>query len=821
MTISTCVEGLLAEGRIAKGTAAEAERIYSRHFNVLKHSMGMMAAATEASERTIAQLEAMHLRKKRNALLQIKAQNDWLKRMDNAREPTGAINPTAAHEEIVSMDKQRLSIRSQAMGMLSGLLAKHRRNLLGEVRAKSDLSDVVDELHGRDSGSLNAREIAEAWQRTAEWLRSRFNAAGGNIAKLEGWALPQLHDAAAIREAGFDAWRATTLPLLDRSKMIDWETGLPMADERLDEMLQDMWTAIATDGWSRREPGAIRGAAMANSRQEHRVLHFAGPDQWRDYAQAFGGAATPLDAMLAHVERMSRDIAAMERMGPNPTATLRFQADWIEKSAAESLDKAAIDRMEKGRSQLELLYGEYSGSMHKPESRRLAMGFAILRSQQTAAKLGGAALSSVADFGTMLLTARFDRTPIMGMLARYTKLMNPANMADRELAARLGMVSEEWINLAGAQWRYTGEELTHEFSRRLAEGVLRASGLSMHTEAARMAFGMETMANLVQLRGTAWDNLDGGLRSMLERYGFDGQRWDQLRATPTRTERGTEWFFPQDIAEGPAGPKAADDLLRMIATEMDYAIVTPDIRTRALLNSRLKKGTWVGELGRSFFLFKSFPLAMMQLHGRRMMAMPGTGDRWRYGLTMLGLTTATGALALQLKELAKGRDPQDMTERRFLAASVLQGGGLGIFGDLLASSTDRFGGGIGRTLLGPAAQTLDNFGRLTIGNAKAMIDGNPETETSFRKDLVKAVQPEIPGISLWYTRLAYERLFGDLVQEWADENVADRYARANKYAAEQGTGYWAGPGALTGLGAPVRAPDLENALGGGDVQPVE
>lgn len=821
MTISTCVAGLLAEGRISQGTATEAERIYTRHFNVLKHSMGMMGAATEASERTIAQLEAMHLRKKRNALLQVKAQNDWLKRMQPHRDAKGTINAKAAHDEIVSMDKHRVAIRAQAMGMLSGLLAKHRRNLLGEVRAKSDLADVVDELHGRSSGSVNAREIADSWQRTAEWLRSRFNAAGGNIAKLEGWALPQLHDARLIRDAGFDSWRAQTLPLLDRSKMIDWETGLPMADDRLDEMLQDMWTAIATDGWSRREPGSTGSGAVANSRQEHRVLHFAGPDEWRAYADAFGGASTPLDAMLAHVERMSRDIAAMERMGPNPSATLRFQADWIEKSAAESLDQKAIDRMESGRAKLELLYGEYSGSMHKPESRRLAMGFAILRSQQTAAKLGGAALSSVADFGTLALTARLNRIPLFETLGRYTKLMNPANMADRELAARLGMVSDEWINLSGAQWRYTGEELTHEFSRRLAEGVMRASGLSMHTEAARMAFGMETLASLVQQRNVAWDNLDDGFRAMLQRYGFDTARWDKLRATPTRTERGSEWFFPQDIADGPAGPGTADDLLRMIATEMDYAIIAPDIRTRALINSRLKKGTWVGELGRSFFLFKSFPLAMMQLHGRRMLEMEGAGARWRYGLTMMALTTGTGALALQLKELAKGRDPQDMTSRRFMAAAALQGGGLGIFGDLLASSTDRFGGGIGRSILGPAAQTVDNFGRLTVGNAKAAIDGDPETETTFKKDLVKAVEPEIPGISLWYTRLGYERLFGDLVHEWADENVMNRYARAEQYAAEQGTQYWAGPGALTGLGAPVRAPDLSNVAGRGEAETVQ
>ncbi|WP_225205093.1 hypothetical protein [Novosphingobium huizhouense] len=815
MTISTCVAGLVAEGKIAKGKAAEADRLYSMHFNVLKHTMGESAAASEASERAMRALEAAALHRKRTALLQARAQSDWLERRQRDALPNGAFNGEAAHEEIVAMDKHRVAVRNQAMGMLSGLLAKHRRNLLGEVRFKSDLNDVVDELHGRDSGSLNAKEIAEAWQRTAEWLRSRFNAAGGNIAKLEGWALPQLHDARRIREAGAAEWKAFVMQgdLLDRAKMIDWETGLPMDDARLSTLLDDMWEAIATDGWSRREPGAIGGAALANSRADHRVLHFAGPDEWRAYADRFAGSATPFDAMLAHVERMSRDIAALEKLGPNPQATLRWQGDWLEKSAALAKDARAMDRAYKARSQLELLYGEYSGSMHRPESRRLAIGFSIFRAQQTAAKLGGAALSAAADFGTMAHAAGYNRIPVMRMFARYFELMNPGNAADRELAARLGMVSQEWISLAAAQWRYTGEELTHELSRRLAEGVIRASGLAMHTEAGKMAFGLELMANLTQQRGTSWEGLDAGFRRMLSRYGFDGARWDKLRATPTRTERGAEWLFPEDIAAGPAGASAADDLLRLIHTEMDYAVIEPDLRTRATINSRLKRGTWVGELGRSFFLFKGFPMAMLSLHGRRMLEQESITGKAAYGLSLMLLTTAGGAAALQLKELAKGRDPQDMTTRRFIGAAALQGGGAGIFGDLLGSSTDRFGGGMGRSLLGPGAQAVDNIGRATIGNAKAALDGDPTTKANWGKDAVRAIEPEIPGISLWYTRLAYERLLGDRIDELADPNVAQARRAAIRHAQEQGTAYWAGPGSMTGAGAPVRAPNLGNVVG--------
>ncbi|KAG5732155.1 hypothetical protein E4T56_gene14823, partial [Termitomyces sp. T112] len=70
----------MAEGRIKTGMAQEAERLYHLHYNQLKHSMGMMAAASEASERAIRALEARQQQKMRQALLQAKAQKGWLER---------------------------------------------------------------------------------------------------------------------------------------------------------------------------------------------------------------------------------------------------------------------------------------------------------------------------------------------------------------------------------------------------------------------------------------------------------------------------------------------------------------------------------------------------------------------------------------------------------------------------------------------------------------------------------------------------------------------------------------------------------------------
>lgn len=818
MSLGTCLADLRGRGVISEERAAELEGRYDELVQQYEGRFGRTAAESMASQKVLdmADLDAMH--RKRQALLQAKHQGEWQQRMKLAADEDGVYSGRAATDELVAMDGHRKSIRKQALGMVEAMLAKHRRNLLGEVREKSELNDVVDELFGKGSGSANAREIADAWKQTAEWLRSRFNAAGGTIGKLDSWALPQRHDMSRVREAGFEAWRDSVVPLLDRAKMIDRDTGEAMSDAKLELMLDDMWHAIATDGWTRNSPGGIRGSAVANRRSQHRVLHFRDGDAWRAYADQFG-SGNAFDAMMGHIEAMSRDIAAMERMGPNPAATLRFQQDAMRQSTelAMRTGKAgakATDRASSGVETLQELFDTYSGDAQRPVNRRLALGFSAFRAQQVAAKLGGAFLSVGGDFGTMALTAGFDGLPVGKVFARYGRLMNPANMEDRRLAARLGIISDEWASASAGQYRFTGEEIAHETSRRLAEGVLRASGLTLHTEAAQMAFGMEMVSAITQASDRSFAQLDGSFRTMLQRYGFDEARWDQLRATPKREQRGADWIFPEDIAD----QSLADDMVRMMVTEADHAVPMPDLRTQAMVNSRLRPGTWRGEIARSVFLFKGFPLSILNLHGRRMMELAGA-NRVKYGLALMTLTTVGGALSLQAKELAKGRDPQQMDSSRFWAAAGLQGGGLGIFGDLLASSENRFGGGVAGTLAGPGAQLFDNSVGATVRNATAMFDGDADTESQWGKDAVKLLSSETPGLSLWYARLAIDRTLKDMLTEWADPGAAAKsYRRMERYAAEQGTAYWAPPGqGLRGM----RAPDLDNALGEDEVALLE
>ncbi len=811
MSMGACLVDLVQRKVISAERAEQLRPIYEELIAQYEPRFGRAAAESMATEQAMKAIDDDLLHRKRGALLQVKAQGEALAQV-RAMVPAGPLSPRAAQALIAgddragfrNVDRLRGIIRGQAHAMIEGVLSKHRKTVVGTLRAKEELTDLTRELFGEATGNVNARELADAWTRTGEFLRGAYNAAGGRIGKLEGWALPQTHDSRAVRMAGFETWRDATVPLLDRAKMIDRLTGEPMSDAKLELMLRDMWEAIATDGWSRRQPGTVGERALANRRSEHRVLHFVGADAWTAYAERFGGRGNAFDAMMAHIDGMSRDIAAMRVLGPNPAATIRHLQDALKKSAAESLDDKAIARVEGGAAQLGRLWDAYTGASSRPENQRIATAFGILKAQQVAAKLGSAILSTPSDFGFMIHTSRFNGTPIMKVLGRYVGMMNPLNEGDRRLAVRLGLVAEEWSNMAAAQQRFTGEEMGHEVTRRMAEFVIRASYLSAHTQHLRWSFGMEQLSFVTQMSDQAYDALDPAFVRALKRYGIDESRWDAIRQTDKRIENGADWIFPEDIADR----GAAEALMDFVQSETDMAVPVPDLRTRALVSSVAQPGTWMGEIMRSAFLFKSFPLSILMLHGRRMLDQQGAWSQARYGLTLMAMLTAGGALAIQLKELARGRDPKDMDNRRFLAAAALQGGGLGIFGDLIGTTENRFGGGIGSTLLGPGVQTVSNVKALTIDNIIASIDGDDKTKPNVGRDAVKLLRQEVPGSSLFYTRLAYERLFADQVQQWIDPDAGDAFRRMEKRADEQGGGYWAPPG--TGPSS-WRTPDMNVA----------
>lgn len=163
-----------------------------------------------------------------------------------------------------------------------------------------------------------------------------------------------------------------------------------------------------------------------------------------------------------------------------------------------------------------------------------------------------------------------------------------------------------------------------------------------------------------------------------------------------------------------------------------------------------------------------------------------------------------GALALQLKEMSKGRDPRPMTSPEFWGSALMQSGGLGIFGDFLMSDHNRFDGGLAQTIAGPVVGLGEDILKLSIGNVQQAIEGE---DTNFASDMVGFAGRYTPGSSLWYTRLALERNILQQLQQMADPKAARKFRNIErKYARDYNQSYWWRPGSAV----PDRSVDLSN-----------
>jgi hypothetical protein len=699
-------------------------------------------------------------------------------------------------------------------------LKEMSKNLVGQSRNKSMLLDTIRELHGQATGNARAKGYADAIRGQQERLRQWFNAHGGDIGKLDNYGVRHSHDATRILQAGKDQWKRFLLEgdLIDWSRIDDFSTGKRFAEPggkpdplAADRFLDEVYESITTGGWNKREPSfTATGKALYNRRAEHRVLHFKDGDRWMAYNDAFG-TQDPFDAMIGGLHVMARDIALMRVLGPNPKAGLEYAIQVAQKRAAESSNPKLIARMNKLAAQAKATLAHIDGNANRPENEAMANFFGGLRNVQTAAYLGGAILSSTTDIATSALAARAVGMKPTGVLARHVELM--ASQATRETAARMGFIADTLANTGAGAARYLGDTFAPEITNTLADATLRLSGLNFWTDMGRAAYQMEFAGHLAENAARTFDLIDPELRDIFVARGITPSDWDKIRDPSGffTAPNGSTFISPaywRNAVNLPAdeAEQLAIRLGMAISEQTEIAWPTGSTRVRAAVLGEARPGTVQGELGRSVTQFRSFTMSLTMRQYDRIMAQQTIPGRVGYALTLFAAMTAMGAMAVQLKQIAKGRDPVPMTTPKFAIAAALQGGGLGIFGDFFAANQNRFGGTFGETLAGPTAALIGDVGSLTAGAAMRAFRGE---DTFFGRDLANLVRYNTPvASSLWYTSLVFHRLGFDQFQRLVDPDAQQSFRASEQRLRREGTqSFWARGNAL-----PTRAPDLSNAL---------
>ena len=684
------------------------------------------------------------------------------------------------------------SVERQAYAKAAEALRQLRPRKGGIESGSGRIENAIRELKGEATGDKDAGLVAQGLKEAFEYLRVRFNNAGGNIAYRKDWILLQAHNASRMFKVGRESWVAWVLPRLDLEKMFD---GAPPSN--MSNLLDEVFDAIVG------ETRGIRRGVVSDKKLDSRFLLFRTADDWLEYQKNFGNPDT-VGAVHNWMRSMSRDIARMEMFGPDPERGLERMADRVRSAGgkgAESAVKSALDteRLITGQSAIPVNY----------ELARAAGG---LRNLNVAAKLGGALVSAVADLNFSAMTRAFNGIPgVTQGLVPLIKLMSGGGTEAQRMAAHLGLGADNWIGIhrnAGHMTDPTGE-IMGGWTSRVADISLRWSLLSAWTQAGRWLFGLDYLRALGGDVGKAFDSLSVARRRALERYGIDAEMWGEIGDDAVHVDEvGNRYLNLQALWD--SSPATGDRFYQLMVTEGEFAIPTGSARARNFFIQGTQEGTAWGVVARGVGEFRSFASTIMALHAMRGFADPNLtrAERGRWIGGLLVGSTLFGALSMQAKHLVSGRDPMDMTGGEFWYAAFLQGGGLGLFADLILADQSRYGHGWLETLAGPSGGVISDFLNLTLGNVHRGARGE---STNAGVEAQRFIESLTPGARLWYARAVIEHFVFEELARLVDPNAERKFRSKERWwRRERGQEFWWAPGSTL----PDRGPDMGAAIGG-------
>jgi hypothetical protein len=831
MPFVNCIAAALADQLIDSDRAQEMRDFYAQTELALRQSMTPHEAAAEAGRQTFIEFERGAAERRRQTFLTLAARDAIAERLNSFKSywRSGTIDPylgaTGLYDRLLpnrnglAVEQQREFWRGQAHAEMDRAFAAYRRTaVLGRQRVPANELNIVAEAFGRDTGDAEAKAMAQGWIKARELLRAGFNRFGGHIDALDDYGFPTHHSQRLVNAVSRQEWESFVLPLLDHSRMMTRSGARRLTGAELHAALIEMHRGITTQNWDTRDPSQRAAAALANRRDESRFLHFASPEYWLAYQRRFGDGNV-FDTMVQHIDGMSRDIAHMQVMGPNPAATVAWLKNELTRRANLTTRASERRRATIANYRLDNLYAQYySGAASNPVSQFWAETEGDLRNVVGSALLGSAVTVAVpTDWNFSRMTRAFNGLPQIKSVMPYLRTFNPASQADRMLALRLGLTAEGYGHVLHDSARAIDQLYGHQWSRWLVDRTLTWSGLTPHTNAARWAHGWVAQGALAQFARTEWRNLDSAFREGLQHYRIDEAAWNEIRDTPLHTDRGATFLRPGDIMKRTDIDQArALDLGQRVAdwimTETEFAVPSTSLAGRAIGRGAVRPGTVQSFFLSSPLMFKTFALTYLLSHGRRLLAQASWAKRLQYLASILIMNTLAGGAILQTREIANGRNPRDMQDWRFWASAFFAGGSLGLVGDFLYSKVNDADRGFASYLAGPTFGALEDVGKTAISGANIVLAKNARArrnaEGALANNSIAFVKRYLNPFGLFTP--AIERAVFDRLQAYADPNWQQRLHRIERWHQRQfHQSYWWRRGETV----PSHLPDLHAATG--------
>jgi hypothetical protein len=744
---------------------------------------------------------------------------------------------TLATTMVEKTDFVSRSIALMARGRIGEFLLKHHPDLLGNTRDTMSFREFMKALGGEATSDAKAKAFADAMNDLNDWFRLQLNSYGYSIAKKANWAITHTHNAIAVGNVPVAEWKNFIGARLNWSKMIDHKTGMefgtpPSAAEQ-DKILSTVYENIVYGRNSKSAEWNAQNLEGGSSLEKHRELEFNDMDAWLEYNEKFG-SADPFNALMQHIDHMSRQVAMAQTFGRDPMKSLDYLGQLVTAKARKDGWSPRDSDKAKGNVALATKMMRYMQGGIGPNGywgAQVARFMSTTRTALTAALLDRAVVIAIpSDMNSVRMAARMVGMNPENFLSTYVGLMADSVKGGgmtRDDLLRQQHIAESFASPNVTSARFNQEYPAAAWAQMLSNASMQIQGLTAHTDNAKTAFRRGFAGHFASLKNTAFKDIPQILRDDMTAFGITAQDWDMFRTSGGEFTAGNGATFLDPLfwrtANTLGDQDAADDLfLKMqsyVETWVEKAVPTQSLVAKGAIDPMamgLAPGTLAYEFLKSAGMFKSFVGAFV-INQHRMIMMKGG---WKskngalHAAELAGTATIAGAFALQVGDMLMGRDPQDMTDDQFWIRALLRGGGLGPIGDILTAGSTSWGSGIGGYISGPIGQVAGDAIGLTAGNLfqaySQMMDGD-EIDVNFVPELMKAVSRYTPMMQspAMLGGAAGDRLILDQLQialdpESVNEMAAAADRRANLYSNEA----WWPPGSAV----PQRAPNLQNAF---------
>lgn len=658
-------------------------------------------------------------------------------------------------------------------GMVESL--RKKQNSLG-----ADIGTIDEYIGAQSHDPEKLLQYADSW-RERKAIRSRTyyrNGLNHGISNGE------------LREMAFTRWKNFTLPRLNAKR-----TFADVADEDIDKFMRGAWDGLVTNrhlSLPDDEPVDFNTRPKmfknyADKISASRKLHFKDGTSWSEYSREYGSGSVQ-QSMITTLRRAASNVALLSKWGPNPRRMFDIKLNKAMDSASR-LSHVNIRALEKDQARLQAYFDMLDGTAYIPVSSLGAKTGQALRTWQAYAKLGGIVLSSIPDIALRAEMMRnFGANPIGAYFTAIGDMIRGRPKGEQKMIAdSLGVWAESSFGHMAAYMADSTNPYGMVSKTQMLYNKLTA--IDWWDETNRLAAGSFLSRWMALNKNIAFDKLDSKASIQLKMYGIGDKEWDLMRNNENtyRTANGKQFITPdaaigysdesiakylgKDVKDLSEREKQAvkedmqNKLMTFFIDKTNDASLRPGIQSHYTINRGSRPGTWAGEILRSIGQFKYYSIEYARrILGRKMFGVRmdkghglqvGSPDIAGLVNVLIG-TTILGYVSMQAKNIVKNRTLRSIKDPGTMIASLLQGGGLGLYGDFFFGQYNRFGSSIIESIAGPVPLSLEQ-GATILFRMEHMQDPTNQVAQFLKNNT--------PFLNLFYLRTGLDFLFLNGLQE--------------------------------------------------------